>query len=558
MAEAIQPGPPCAPSGTPAADGDALVGRTFGDFVVVRRLGQGGMGKVYLADQISLKRRVALKFLRREHLANQTSLKRFQAEAEAVARVTHANIVQVYAIGEADGLQYMALEYVEGRTLREYLDKKTWLDVPVGLSVMRQVAAALQRASESGIIHRDIKPENILLTRKGEVKVADFGLSRRVLDEENLNLTQSKTTLGTPLYMSPEQAEGKPVDPRSDIYSFGVTCYHMFGGRPPFRGSTAIEVALQHIRAEPQPLQELRPELPAELVALINRMMRKDPAGRPQTGREILRELAGVRGQSNGDNPFAGLSLPAPSSTRTEPVPTAPTPPDNADTIALPARRPWAILMLAGAVVLALLLGVGLRMMLGRTPPPPPVVDDTPPAAPEPIVSDRERFLKMAVEQENFLSPTQPERIREGAGYNVDLGVMYLDQRRYEKAEDLFATMTHVTYPQPTKPAVQHPYKLIGECGLAIIASMRDEVEQSKKLLDTLAKRPQVKNGGLFSNSLPPESSVNLRSWLVTALDRNATREPLSKELEDFKAMLKNPPPPRVGTGAKNKAGKGK
>src|SRR5262249_25002961 len=191
------------------------------------------------------------------------------------------------------------------------------------------------------------------------------------------------------------------------------------------------------------------------------------------------------------------------------------------------------------------------------TPPPQPVADDAPPA-PEPIVSDRERFLKMAVEQENFLNPTQAERIREGAGYNVDLGVMYLDQRRYEKAEELFARMTHVSYTQPAKPAVQHPYKLVGECGLAIIASMRDEVEKSKEVLGTLAKRPQVKNGGLFSNSLPPESSVNLRSWLVTALDRNATREPLSKELEDFKAMLKNPPPPRVGTGAKNKAGKGK
>ena len=527
---------------------------------VVRKLGQGGMGQVFLADQVSLKRRVALKFLRPEHLASQVALKRFKAEAEAVARVTHANIVQVYAIGEAEGLHYMALEYVEGRTLRDYIAKKGPLDVPVALSVMRQVAAALQRASESGIVHRDIKPENILLTRKGEVKVADFGLSRRVLqNDENLNLTQSNTTLGTPLYMSPEQVQGKPVDPRSDIYSFGVTCYCMLAGKPPFRGETAIEVALQHIQTEPPSLRELRPDLPVELVALVNRMMCKDPAGRPQTGREILRELAGVRGQSGGDNPFAGLTVPPPSSTRTEPVQTAPTPTtDAADTIPLPTRRPWAILLLAGAVVLALLLGVGLRIMLSRTPPPQAVVDEAPAPTPEPIVSDRERFLKMAVEQENFLNPTQPERIREGAGYNVDLGVMYLDQRRYEKAEELFKSMTHVTYPQPAKAGAQHPYRLVGDCGLAIVASMRDDVEQSKKQFDGLVKRVQVKNGGLFNNSLPPESSVNLRSWLVTALDRNATREPLSKELEDFKAMLKNPPPPRVGTGAKNKAGKGK
>src|SRR6476619_3945365 len=171
------------PETAPDPEPPDLTGKTVGEFEVLRKLGQGGMGAVYLARRRSLKREVALKILRKDPADNPTASKRFQAEAEAVARVTHANIVQVYAIGEEDGLRYMALEYVEGRTLREYLDKKTWLDVPVGLSVMRQVAAALQRASESGIIHRDIKPENILLTRKGEVKVADFGLSRCFADD---------------------------------------------------------------------------------------------------------------------------------------------------------------------------------------------------------------------------------------------------------------------------------------------------------------------------------------------------------------------------------------
>jgi hypothetical protein len=288
-------------------------------------------------------------------------------------------------------------------------------------------------------------------------------------------------------------------------------------------------------------------------------MMCKDPAGRPQTGREILRELAGVRGQAGGDNPFAGLTLPPPSSTRTEPVQTAPTPaPARTVTVPVPTRRPWTILMLAGAVVLALSLGVALRMMFGRSPPPLQIVEDAPPAPPEPIVSDRERFLRMAVEQEQFTAPTQMERIREGAGYHVDLGVLYLDQRRYEKAEEIFSGMTKVPPLPSAKAAASHPYKLIGECGLAIVAAMRDDVEASKKLFDALLKKPQVKIGGLFSNSLPPESAVNLRSWLIAALDRNATREPLTKDLEDFKANLKTPPPPRLGTGAKNKAGKGK
>src|SRR6476646_9255563 len=154
-------------------------------------------------------------------------------------------------------MHFMALEYVEGRNLREYLERKGPPELLVSLSIMRQVASALQRAGELGIIHRDIKPENILLTRKGEVKVADFGLARCLTgDGPVLNLTQSGVTMGTPLYMSPEQVEGKPVDGRSDIYSFGVTCYHMLAGHPPFEGESPFEVALKHVRAEPTPLAE--------------------------------------------------------------------------------------------------------------------------------------------------------------------------------------------------------------------------------------------------------------------------------------------------------------
>src|SRR5207249_11584534 len=141
-----------------------------------------------------------------------------------------------------------------------------------------QVASAIQRASEMGIIHRDIKPENILVTRKGEAKVADFGLVRVFTEGgQPLNLTQSGVTMGTPLYMSPEQVEGKPVDYRSDIYSFGVTCYHMLAGQPPFQGGNAFEVALKHVREEPAPLETFRPDVPATLCAVVHKMMAKDP-----------------------------------------------------------------------------------------------------------------------------------------------------------------------------------------------------------------------------------------------------------------------------------------
>src|SRR5262245_59108063 len=173
-----------------------LAGRVLGDYQILRRLGQGGMGSVYLAEQASLKRKVALKILRADLAANANALQRFEAEAHAVARATHANIVQVYAIGACEGLHFMALEYVEGRNLREFVARKGSPEVLLALSIMRQVAASLQRASELGIVHRDIKPENILLTRKGEVKVADFGLSRvREGDKPPLNLTQSGVTM---------------------------------------------------------------------------------------------------------------------------------------------------------------------------------------------------------------------------------------------------------------------------------------------------------------------------------------------------------------------------
>ena len=179
-----------------------LTDRRVGDYQVLRKLGQGAMGQVYLARQLSLKREVALKILRSDHAANPVALQRFQAEAEAVAQLTHPNIVQVFAVGEHDGLRYIALEYVDGRNLRDYLARKGAPELPLALSILRQVAAALQRAGEVGLVHRDVKPENIMITRKAEVKVADFGLSRYfagggVGGAEPLHLTQSGMTLGT-------------------------------------------------------------------------------------------------------------------------------------------------------------------------------------------------------------------------------------------------------------------------------------------------------------------------------------------------------------------------
>ena len=227
-----------------------LTGTTLGDFQVKRLLGRGGMGQVYLATQISLNRPVALKVLHPRLLSKPAYLSRFEAEATAVAKLNHPNIVHVYTLGCVDQVRFIAMEYVEGTNLREYIDKKGALDLPLALSIMRQAGQAIGAAGEVGLIHRDIKPENLLLTRKGRVKVADFGLCRD-LGSDRLHVTQPGITMGTPLYMSPEQAQGHALDHRSDLYSLGVTFYHMLTGEPPFRADSAVALALKHVNEQP-------------------------------------------------------------------------------------------------------------------------------------------------------------------------------------------------------------------------------------------------------------------------------------------------------------------
>jgi len=282
------------PDSSPPAEAD-LSGRQLGDFRLLRRLGRGAMAEVYLAEQDLLKRRVAVKILKPGLADDPTYLQRFQLEAQAAASLIHANIVQIYEVGCIDQLHYIAQEYVQGKNLREYVARHGSPDLPHALSIMRQVTAALGKAAEQGVVHRDIKPENIMLTAGGEVKVADFGLARITREGAANDLTQIGITLGTPLYMSPEQVEGKPLDPRSDIYSFGATCYHVLSGVPPFGGETALGVAVQHLNKTPPPLESLRPDLPPDLCRIVHRMLAKEPARRFATARELLRELRRVQ-----------------------------------------------------------------------------------------------------------------------------------------------------------------------------------------------------------------------------------------------------------------------
>ena len=270
---------------------DRLVGRTLGDYRILRVLGRGAMAEVYLAQQVSLQRKVALKILDTEAATEKTDVERFLREARAAASLVHAHIVQVYEVGQSGSLHYIAQEYVEGETLGQRIDRAGPLDPGDFARVLRQVASALARAGEAGIVHRDIKPDNLMLTLDGEVKVADFGLARVIEGRQQPRLTEDGMTMGSPLYMSPEQIEGKPLDARSDIYSLGVTCFQLITGRPPFSADSSMEVALQHLRDEPPRLETLRADFPPVLGQIVERMLAKRPEDRFGGGREVLEAL---------------------------------------------------------------------------------------------------------------------------------------------------------------------------------------------------------------------------------------------------------------------------
>jgi serine/threonine-protein kinase len=207
-----------------------------------------------------------------------------------------------------DGVHFLAEEYVAGPSLRAWLDARGPLDPRQALAVLAHVGSALVRAAQQGIVHRDIKPENLLVTPAGDVKVADFGLVR--VAGEDLALTQDGMTLGTPLYMSPEQGEGRVVDARSDLYSLGATVYHLLAGRPPFTGPSAIAVLMAHIKEPPPPLATRRPDLPAGLCRIVDRLLEKEPADRHQSPQELLQavsdlELSVAPGMRHGESPLA-------------------------------------------------------------------------------------------------------------------------------------------------------------------------------------------------------------------------------------------------------------
>ncbi|HID24623.1 MAG TPA: serine/threonine protein kinase, partial [Planctomycetaceae bacterium] len=266
--------------------------KTLGKYQIIRKIGAGGMGAVYLAKDIELKRTVALKVLPKERAQNPILVKRFRSEARTAAQLKHDNIATIYEAGEADGYLYIALEYVDGIDVHDLVQKRGVIPVRRSIEIIKQVARALQHAHERGVVHRDIKPSNLLVTRDGTVKLTDMGLARSVDDTAQSNITRAGTTVGTVDYMPPEQARSsKAADIRSDIYSLGCTWYHMLTGHPPYPKGDLLNKLNAHATQPPPDPRDENPSVPESVVAVIHRMMAKKPEDRYQTPDELLADL---------------------------------------------------------------------------------------------------------------------------------------------------------------------------------------------------------------------------------------------------------------------------
>jgi tetratricopeptide (TPR) repeat protein len=265
-----------------------VAGRQIGPFQLIRRIGRGGMGVVYEAEDTRLGRRVALKFLPREYVADGAAKKRFLREARSASALRHPGICTIHDIGETDDDRlYIVMTYYEGETLEKRLERGP-LPLDQALAFATQLTRALERAHAAGVVHRDMKPANVMVGTDGEVTILDFGIAK--MDNEAA-LTRTGSTLGTPLYMAPEQARGERVDARADLWSLGAMLYEMLTGRRPFRGDSSPVVIHAILEREPEPIERYRPEVPAALATSVLRLLQKDPNERYQDASELLADL---------------------------------------------------------------------------------------------------------------------------------------------------------------------------------------------------------------------------------------------------------------------------
>ncbi len=373
--------------------------KRLGGFELIRKLGQGGCGVVFLARQLSMDRTVALKVLPKRLAKNRTFVERFHREAKAAAKLNHPNIVHAIDVGEAEGYFYFAMEYVNGETVRDLIARRGALAEKQALRIARDIAAALAHAHDAGVLHRDVKPDNIIIDPDGRAKLTDLGLAREV-HEHDAAVTKAGSALGTPNYISPEQVRGETeLDGRTDVYSLGATLYHMLTGSPPFAGNTSAETMALHLTQTPPSPQKANPAVSLKASRIVQRAMAKTRDSRHPTAAAMRDDIADLL-----------MSIAGETTVNTETVFAAMQPPPEDST---PKRRLWVALGAGGAAAaIALVLAF---LLVGRGPPDrdpaeaeetpaPTVADDPEPEEPTEVAADEPE----PKEPEHVEQPTEP------------------------------------------------------------------------------------------------------------------------------------------------------
>jgi eukaryotic-like serine/threonine-protein kinase len=322
----------------------------FGDrYSVIERAGSGGMAEVYRARDELLDREVAVKVLSRRLSTDRTFVERFRREAQSAANLNHPNVVALYDFGRDGGTYFIVMEYIDGKPLADIIRAEGPLMPERAAEVAADVAAALERAHAAGLVHRDIKPSNIMINSAGQTKVTDFGIARAMTTEGEQTMTQTGMVIGTAAYLSPEQAQGDPVDARSDVYALGCVLYEMLGGRPPFEGDTPLSIAYKHVRENAAPPSTSNPDVPQALDAVVMKALAKNPDNRYQSAREFREDLQRfLSGQQVHATPLLASATPS-----TQVL-------DEAEEEAPPEeeRKRWpAVLLILLALALLALLG---------------------------------------------------------------------------------------------------------------------------------------------------------------------------------------------------------
>ena len=338
---------------------------TLGNFELIRELGAGAWGKVYLARQLTLGGRlVAVKTLLPHLAADPRARQRFLDEAHNMARLSHPNIVQVIEVGEQDGTYYFAMAYIEGQTLAEVLAAQPRLPYAQAAELVAQLAEALGHAHSRGVVHRDIKPGNILIEPSGRPVITDFGIAKV---GEGSGLTMTGGTIGTPEFMSPEQAQGNPIDGRSDLYSLGVVLYYMTTGYVPFGGATPVAVGLKHVSEPPRDPRALAADYPEWLSELIARALAKQPYERFETGEQMAAALRAGAARQPAETAVP-MAAPTTAPTAAVPGPVAPLIPRSS------SRTSLVVALLLGICFVVGLIGASAWLRLRPAPPTPTIL----------------------------------------------------------------------------------------------------------------------------------------------------------------------------------------